>query len=92
MGYADGIRRTMSNRGKVLINGQFAPIVGRICMDQFMVDVTDIPNVKILDEVVIIGRQGNNEITVEEVAELSESFNYEIICAITNRVPRKYIG
>ncbi len=92
MGYADGIRRSMSNRGRVIINGQYAPIVGRICMDQFMVDVTDIPNVKILDKVVIIGRSGDKFISVEEVAELSESFNYEIICAITNRVPRKYIG
>lgn len=90
-GYADGIPRGLSNKGYVLIRGKRAPIIGRVCMDQFMVDVTDIPDVSLLDEVVIIGTQGDEIITAEEVGDISGRFNYELVCDITKRVPRKYI-
>lgn len=90
VGYADGVRRELSGKGKVLIRGQYAPIIGRVCMDQFMVDVTHIDPVLEGDEVTLIGRDGEHAISVEEVAELSHSFNYEYICGISKRVPRKY--
>jgi len=89
-GYADGIPRGLSNKGYVLIHGMKAPITGRVCMDQFMVDVTDIDNVCPLDEVVIIGTQGNETITAEEVGDISGRFNYELVCDISKRVPRVY--
>ena len=89
-GYADGIPRGLSNKGYVLIHGKIAPIVGRVCMDQFMVDVTDIDDVKVLDEVVIIGTQGDKTITAEEVGDISGRFNYELVCEISKRVPRVY--
>lgn len=92
VGYADGMKRSLSNKGRVLVNGEYAPIVGRICMDQFMIDVTDIPGVKLRDPVVIFGRSGDKFISVEEVADLAGSFNYEFICSVTSRVPRKFIG
>ncbi len=91
LGYADGYSRLLSNKGYVLINGQRAAIVGRVCMDQFMVDVTDISNVKIGDEVVLIGKQMNEEITVTEIADLLGTINYEVLCNISIRVPRKYL-
>lgn len=91
-GYADGIPRGLSNKGDVLIHGQRAAIIGRVCMDQFMVDVTDIENVKVLDEVVIIGSQGSETITAEEVGDVSGRFNYELVCEISPRVPRIYMG
>lgn len=91
VGYADGVKRDLSGKGRVLIRGQYAPIIGRICMDQFMVDVTDIDNVREGDVVTLIGTDGDNCISVEEVAELSHSFNYEYVCGISKRVPRKYI-
>lgn len=90
VGYADGYPRSLSNLGRVLIHGQYAKIIGRICMDQMMVDVTDIPDVKVEDEVVLVGKQGENELTMEEVSELAGSFNYELPCVITNRVTRVY--
>ena len=89
-GYADGIPRGLSNKGYVLIHGVKAPIVGRVCMDQFMIDVTNIPNVNVRDEVVIIGTQGNETITAEEVGDISGRFNYELVCDISKRVPRVY--
>lgn len=92
VGYADGMKRSLSNKGRVLINGEYAPIVGRICMDQFMVDVTDIPGVKERDPVVIFGRSGDKYLPVEEVANLAGSFNYEFVCGVSGRVPRRYIG
>ena len=92
VGYGDGYPRALSNKGRVLINGKSAPIIGRVCMDQFMVDVTDIPDVSQGDEVVLVGKQGSEHITVEEVADLAGSFNYEFICGINKRVPRVYIG
>ncbi len=91
VGYADGMKRDLSGKGKVLIHGEYAPILGRICMDQFMVDVTDISDVKIGDTVTLIGKDGDRFISVEEVADLCHSFNYEYVCGITSRVPRKYI-
>ncbi|ONI41629.1 alanine racemase [Candidatus Epulonipiscium fishelsonii] len=91
IGYADGYSRKLANKGYVLINGEYANIVGNICMDQFMVDVTNIKNVKLGDEVVIFGKQGNRNISVEEIATLTDTINYEIICMIGKRVPRQYI-
>ena len=90
VGYGDGYPRALSNKGYVLLNGFKAKIIGRICMDQFMIDVTGIP-VKRGDEVILIGADGKNEITVDRIAEISGGFNYEIICDINDRVPRVYI-
>lgn len=90
VGYADGYPRLLSNRGRVLINGAYAPIIGRVCMDQFMVDVTDIDNVRVGDTVTLFGKQGGCEISVDEVAKHAETINYEIICTIGKRVPRVY--
>jgi len=90
LGYADGYFRLLSNKGEVLINGQRAPIRGRVCMDQFMVDVTDVSDVEIGDEVVLIGEQGDDEITATELADLIGTINYEITCSISKRVPRVY--
>ncbi|MBM7623320.1 alanine racemase [Sporohalobacter salinus] len=91
LGYADGYFRLLSNKGEVLINGKRASIRGRVCMDQFMVEVTDIPDVNIGDEVVLIGQQENEEITAMELADLIGTINYEIVSKITKRVPRIYI-
>ncbi len=91
VGYGDGYPRALSNKGKVLIHGQTAPIVGRVCMDQFMVDVTDIPNVKQGDTVTLVGTDGGCCISVEDVADNAFSFNYEFCCGINKRVPRVYI-
>lgn len=90
VGYADGYPRTLSNKGRVLIHGKSAPILGRICMDQFMVDVTDIKGVKAGDIAVLLGKDKEESITVEELAELSGVFHYEIVCDIGKRVPRVY--
>lgn len=91
VGYADGYPRSISNKGgRVLIHGQYAPILGRICMDQMMVDVTHIPQVQIEDEAVLIGTQGKNCISAEEIASLAGTINYEITCQISRRVPRIY--
>lgn len=91
VGYADGYMRGLSSKGRVLIHGQYAPIIGRICMDQMMVDITYIENVKIEDVVTLIGTDGENKITVEELADMAGSFNYEFVCGIGKRVTRKYI-
>ena len=88
VGYADGYPRSLSGRGRVLIRGQYAPIVGRVCMDQMMVDVTDIEKVQLLDEVTLMGRDQENVITAEELGDLAYSFNYELVCGISKRVPR----
>jgi len=92
VGYADGYWRSLSNKGYVLIHGERCPIVGRVCMDQFMVDVSHLPEVNIGDEVVLIGRQGDKIITAEEIAQLVGTINYEVTCRISERVPRKYEG
>lgn len=91
VGYADGVQRDLSGKGRVLIHGRYAPMIGRVCMDQFMVDVTDIPDVHVGDVVTLIGTDGGNAISVEEVSALAHSFNYEYVCGISSRVPRKYI-
>ena len=90
VGYAEGYRRSLSGKFHVLIRGKKAPILGRVCMDQMMVDVTDIPDVQLNDRVVLVGRSGNEEITVETIAAAADSFNYEFICGISRRVPRIY--
>ncbi len=90
VGYADGYARGLSNKGSVLIHGKRAPIVGRICMDQFMADVTDIEEAAVLDEVTLLGRDGDEEITMEELGALSGRFNYEFACDLGNRIPRLY--
>lgn len=90
VGYGDGYARSLSNKGYVLIHGKKAPICGRICMDQFMVDVSDISDVKVGDTVTLLGRDGDEVITMEELGELSNRFNYEFACLITPRVPRIY--
>lgn len=91
VGYADGYPRGLSNKGQVLIHGQRVPIIGRVCMDQFMVDVTSVDDeVAIGDEVVLLGTQGQETITAEELGNLSGRFNYELTCDINKRVPRLY--
>ena len=90
IGYGDGYPRSLSNRGRVIINGQFANIIGRVCMDQFMVDVTDL-DVKQGDTVTLFGKDGNFDLSVEELSGLSGRFNYELCCDINMRVPRVYI-
>lgn len=92
LGYADGYPRQLSNRGFVLIKGERAPIRGRVCMDQILVDVTDIADVACGDEVVLIGRQGDLEITADNLAEICQTINYEIVCGISKRVPRIYVN
>ena len=91
VGYADGYPRALSNRGSVLVHGKRCPILGRICMDQMMVDVTDVPEAASEDPVVLIGRDGETVISVEEVADAAYSFNYEFVCGIARRIPRVYI-
>jgi alanine racemase len=90
-GYGDGYHRLISNRGQVLIRGQRAPIVGRVCMDQFVVKVSHIPDVQQHDEVVLLGRQGDDEISAEEVATWAETINYEVTTSILPRVTRVYL-
>jgi len=90
VGYADGYPRCLSNKGRVLIHGESAPIIGRICMDQFMVDVTDIAPVKEGDIVTLFGRDGGAMLSVEEVSGMSHSFNYEFVCDVGKRVPRVF--
>lgn len=90
IGYADGFNRALSNKGYVLINGKKAPITGRVCMDQIMVDITDIPDVAVGDLVAILGTSGEAEITAEELGEMCGSFNYEVVCTFMPRVIRVY--
>ncbi len=86
IGYADGYSRALSNTGRVLINGEFANVIGRVCMDQLMVDVTHLPDVKVGDEVTVLGNDGNNAITAEEIAHLTDTINYEVVCQFQKRV------
>ena len=90
VGYADGYRRSLSGKFHVLIRGRRAPILGRVCMDQLMVDVTGIPDAALGDRVVLIGTSGEESITVEQIAQAADSFNYEFVCGISRRVPRVY--
>ncbi len=91
VGYGDGYPRSLSNKGYVLIHGYRAPICGRVCMDQMMVDVTDIPDVKEYDEVTLMGKDGDEFISAEFLGDMSGRFNYELVCDIGRRVPRKYV-
>ena len=90
IGYGDGYPRALSNKGSMLIHGKKAPIIGRVCMDQTMVDITDIPEVREGDEVIVIGKDGAQELSAEEVSALAGSFNYELLCDVGKRVPRVY--
>lgn len=90
VGYGDGYPRSLSNKGYVLIHGKKAPICGKICMDQFMVDVTKIPEAQEGDPVVLVGRDGKECITMEEIGDLSGRFNYEFACDLGKRIPRVY--
>ncbi|MEJ2068143.1 MAG: alanine racemase, partial [Deltaproteobacteria bacterium] len=92
VGYADGYNRLFSNRGQILIKGMRAPVVGRVCMDWTMADVTDIPGVAVGDEVVLLGSQLGMEITAEELGERIGTIAYEILCSVGKRVPRIYGG
>jgi alanine racemase len=92
VGYADGYSRNLSNIGRVIIHGQYAPVIGRICMDQFMVDVTDINDVKQGDLVTLLGKDQNAIISAEELAKWSHSFSYELVCTVGKRIPRVYLG
>ncbi len=91
VGYADGYQRRLSNKAYVIINGKKAPILGRICMDQFMVDVTFIPECKEGDKVTLIGKDGDVSISIEELSDISQQLNYEFACDIGKRVPRVFI-
>ncbi len=90
IGYADGFNRCLTGKGYVLINGKRAPLVGKVCMDQIMVDVTDIENVAVGDRVIILGKSGNEEITAEAFGKMANSFAYEVICTFMPRIKRIY--
>lgn len=92
VGYGDGYPRNLSNKGRVLIHGKSVPIIGRVCMDQFMVDITGMDDVQVEDEVTLIGRDGEEFVSVEEAAAAAGTFNYEFVCDINKRIPRIYKG
>lgn len=92
IGYGDGYPRSLSGRGQVIVKGRRVPILGRVCMDQLMIDVTGLDDIREGDEVTLLGRDGQEEITMEELAELSGGFHYEIPCLISKRVPRLYVS
>jgi alanine racemase len=92
IGYADGVSRLLSNRGSVLVGGQRVPIIGRVCMDQLMVDLTGLPEAKQGQPVVLMGQQGTERIPVDEVAALLNTINYEIVCDLSCRLPRRYVN
>jgi len=91
IGYADGFSRVLSGKAKVLVKGHYAPVVGNICMDQCMIDITDFDDINTGDEVIIFGSDGNNTISVDSVALLYGTINYEVVCSVARRVPRAYI-
>ncbi len=90
IGYADGLNRWLSNRGTVLVRGAPAPIIGRVCMDLTMIDVTAVPEAGVGDEVVLIGRQGSLEVSAGTIADTLQTITYEVLCNIGSRVPRLY--
>ncbi|MDY6792400.1 MAG: alanine racemase [Thermodesulfobacteriota bacterium] len=92
IGYGDGFSRLMSSNGHMLVHGQRAPIIGRVCMDLTMIDVGHIPEVEIEDEAVVFGRQGNAFISADEIASFTDTINYEVVTRISNRVPRMYLN
>ena len=91
VGYADGLPRPYSNKGKVIVNGVFAPIAGNICMDMCMIDVTHVPYVRLGDEVTIMGKDGIYEITADDIAKATGTINYEILCGFGQRLPKVYV-
>jgi alanine racemase len=91
IGYADGYSYGLSNRGEVLVRRKRAPVVGRVCMDYTLVDVTDVPRVSVGDEVILMGKQGRERITADEIAEKTHSISYEVLCLVGRRVPRIYL-
>jgi alanine racemase len=91
VGYADGYTRLMYPKAKVIINDKFAPVVGRICMDQCMVDITDLEGVQLGDEVILMGQSENSKFNADDIADILGTINYEIVCMISKRVPRVYI-
>ncbi len=91
IGYADGYNRNLSNQAKMLVHGKLVPVVGRVCMDQTILDVTDVPDIKMGDEVVVFGREGDVVLPVEDLAAQLHTINYELTCMITKRVPRVYM-
>lgn len=91
VGYADGYLRKLAENGKVIIKGEFAPIIGRICMDQFMIDVTNIPDVKIGDEVILLGEKNGLKYNADDIAKKLDTINYEVTCMLKSRLPRVYI-
>lgn len=91
LGYADGLPRPYSARGKVIINGVFAPIAGNICMDQCMIDVTGVPYARLGDEVTIMGKDGIYEILADDIATATGTINYEVVCAFGQRLPKVYV-
>jgi alanine racemase len=90
IGYDDGYRRALSNRGRVIVGGTFAPVVGRVSMDLTLIDVTDVPGVSLHQHVILLGRDGELSITAEDLGELAGTISYEITCGISARVPRRY--
>lgn len=91
IGYDDGYRRALSNRGHVIVGGKFAPVVGRVSMDLTLIDVTDVPGVSLNDQVTLLGQDGDMSITAEEIAKTAGTISYEISCGISSRVPRIYV-
>jgi alanine racemase len=92
VGYGDGYPRLLSNRGRVLVGGQSVPLVGRVCMDLLLADVTDVPGAREGDEAVLFGRQGDARIGADDLARLVGTIHYEITCNVGKRVPREYVG
>ena len=90
IGYADGYNRALSNKAKMIVHGKYAPVVGRVCMDQLMIDVTDIPEAKMGDEVIVVGTDGDKHFTFDDMAAILGTINYELPCVLTKRVPRVY--
>lgn len=91
IGYADGYLRVLSSKASMLVNGKKAPVIGRICMDQAMLDITDIENINENTVVTVFGKDGDAEIKVEDIADIANTINYEILCLISKRIPRIYI-
>ena len=91
VGYADGFPRNLGDNAKVIVGGKIVPVLGRICMDQCMIDVTSVNNISVNDEVTVFGKQGDSSIPVESVAEFSSTINYEVLCSVGKRIPRVYL-
>ncbi|MPM88606.1 Alanine racemase 1 [bioreactor metagenome] len=91
VGYADGYTRSLGEEAKVIINGKLVPVVGRICMDQCMVDLTNVPDVNLGDEVILMGEDSESKMTADELASILGTINYEVLCMISRRVPRVYV-